>query len=489
MLLTLLMMLSVGWASSVLFQALAQARAPLAWSQRVLGWAFTLTVLMLGLGDLHVAVAALVGDRDLERLRAAPLPAWQLVVLKAFATLPRTLPPVLGLALPAALAYASVEGGVGVVPLAAAMFALWAVPLGLGCALALPLLRLAPAAQVRESLAVLATFAFVAGWLVNAFWMPHLVGDAAGLTAGLRGLPAPPDWSPATWAANAVAGAGAGAWANALRCGVAGACALAFALWSATGLLAGVHARAAVATSRVVPASTRRASTLALAFLRRDAALAVRDWPVILDALASLALWSLLPLALLPVAPLPHLELARDMSIAVSVSLGNDIAARALPLERTSLAWARLSPVGGARWVRLRALGVALVNGTLLLTSTTVVCVALQLDRRAVVDVAAFALAATTAATATGLCVGAVLGDPHWTDPRSMLGAGGRTVSAVALLAQAGVWLALSHWLPAVEPLPVWPLFAMLAGSGLAAAALLQATALFVERKELAGRS
>ena len=38
-LLTLLMMLTVGWSLSVLFHALAQARAPLVWSQRVLGWA------------------------------------------------------------------------------------------------------------------------------------------------------------------------------------------------------------------------------------------------------------------------------------------------------------------------------------------------------------------------------------------------------------------------------------------------------------------
>ncbi|HEY6894366.1 MAG TPA: helix-turn-helix domain-containing protein, partial [Rhodanobacteraceae bacterium] len=104
----------------------------------------------------------------------------------------------------------------------------------------------------------------------------------------------------------------------------------------------------------VVRAGARRAATLTRAFLRRDSALLARDWPVALDAFANLALWSLLPLAVLPLAPLPRQELARDMLIALSVSLGHDVAARALQLP-------------GAPFVAL-ANGARLANNPLALT-------------------------------------------------------------------------------------------------------------------------
>src|SRR5262249_19654474 len=131
-----------------------------------------------------------------------------------------------------------------------------------------------------------------------------------------------------------------------------GALALAFA--SADRLLAQLQSHAASVPARVVRGSVRRAPSLQGAFLRRDLALFSRDWPVLLDLLSRLALWTLLPLALLPVTPLPRAELVRDMLVALTLSLGNDIAGRALPLERHALAWARLSPVGGARWVLRR---------------------------------------------------------------------------------------------------------------------------------------
>src|SRR5207245_2175506 len=69
---TLLMLLGFGVPSVALFGTLRQAHAPIEWSQRVLGWAFTLTVLMLTLNDLRGAVFALFLAPDLDRLRAAP---------------------------------------------------------------------------------------------------------------------------------------------------------------------------------------------------------------------------------------------------------------------------------------------------------------------------------------------------------------------------------------------------------------------------------
>jgi hypothetical protein len=84
------------------------------------------------------------------------------------------------------------------------------------------------------------------------------------------------------------------------------------------------------------------------------------------------------------------------------------------------------------------------------------------------------------------MCVGALLGDPAWTDPRAMLGVGGRALAAVALLAQAAVWLWLSHVLSPAEPLAPGVLLALLVAGGLLAAGLLALAAVTLERREFA---
>ena len=453
---------------TVTFRALGAASAPSEASARLLGWAFTLALVLLGLGDALVVVSAGATAPDLERLLAAPLRPRQVLALKLAETLPRTLGPVLTVALPAAVCYTWARGGGNAWSIAVAIAALWAIPLGLGSALALVLLRLAPAARVRESLAVLATVAFVAGWLANTFWVPRLAASAD--LASLRAIPPPPPWSPATWAADAMAASGARAAEALAACGLAGAGALVLAIASAERLMAGVQSRAAVAAGSRVRGRARRAPTLTGAFLRRDLALFSRDWPVLLDLLS-----------------LPARELARDMLVAVTLSLGNDVAARALPLERASLAWARLAPVGGARWVRRRALGVGLLGVVILGAAASIVGVALHLSPRAVAEAFVFGLSAAASAMALGLLVGAVLGDPDWRDPRAMLGLGGRSVSAATMLAQGAVWLALAH---ALGPGPVgigW-LVALPCLGALVAWPVLAATARVVERREFSAR-
>jgi hypothetical protein len=477
----MLMLAGFGSTFATLFQALAEVHAPLALSVRVVEWACTLAFLTLTLGDLHVAVEAAVAAPDLTLLRAAPLRPRELLALKLGATLPRTLPPLVGIALPAALAFAIVHGALSPAALAFALFVLWVLPMALGSALALPLLRLAPAARLRESLAVLATFAFLAGWIVNAFWIPRLILSTTDPATLLRALPSAPVWSPATWAAHVMLRPDRGMILTCLlACGVA----MALASHATTRLLTHVQELATSAAARVVHARARRARTLPLAFLRRDGALAARDWPVLLDALASLALWTLLPLAVLPLAPLPPLELGRAMLVALSVSFGTDVAARALPLERTALAWVRLSPVGSARWVCLRALGVALLALVLVLAATALVCIALGLRGMAALDSLVFAVCAIFTALPTGLCMGALFGDPMWTDPRAMLGMGGRALTAGALLIQAAGWLALSHVLSPAAPLGSIALLVLLICAALVAAGLLALTTLVVERRE-----
>ncbi|MCE9627708.1 MAG: hypothetical protein K8R56_07320 [Candidatus Eisenbacteria bacterium] len=488
--LTLVLLLAgATWLGlGTVFDTLASTQAPAAWSANVLAWAFMLATLMGFVGALHVAVSALVADRDLERLRATPLASHELLALKAAATLPRTLPPVIGIALPAALAFVAAQPDTpgAAWRIALAMLTLWAVPMALALGVALPLLRMAPPSRLRESLAVLATVAFLAGWLANAFWVPRVLSDGTALAAGLRALPAAPAWAPANWAALLISASEP--LTHALACATACVLALAGAAALAQRLLGSLHARLSERRGRTVHARARRAPTLANAFLRRDAALAGRDWPVLLDALAQFALWTLLPLAVLPVAPLPPLELARAMLITLCVSLGNDVAARALPLERESLAWARLSPVGGARWVRMRALGVAIVGGTLIALALVLVSVALHLELAESLDALAFAIAAAASLGGAGLALGAHLGDPAWTDPRAMLGPGGRSAAAVTLLTLAAGWLALSHVVSPLRPLgPLALVSIVLAGLALGAAAL-QIAAHRLEHQEFTSR-
>jgi hypothetical protein len=468
------------------FSALAGLGASLEVHVRVLGWAFTFAFVLLALGDLLTVVSAAATAPDLERLLTAPLRPRELLLLKFADTLPRTLGPVVAIALPAALSFAWIFSGVNPGALLVALFALWAVPLGLGSALAMPLLSLAPASRVRESVAVLATLAFLAGWLANTFWVPRLF-SSLDVATGLAAIPPLPAWSPATWATDAVVRTGGRAREALVACVVAGAGALVLAAMVAERLLAGLHDSAGSVPGVTVRGSSRRARTLAGAFLRRDLRLFTRDWPVLLDLGARLALWTLLPLAVLPLTPMPPAELLRDMLVTLTLSLGNDIGTRALPLERHALAWARLSPVGGGRWLRMRALGVGLLGLAILGAGTLLAGTALHLDPWTMLSAFAFALPAAATALGFGLLIGATLADPEWRDPRAMLGPGGRTVSAFVLLGQGALWVAASH---AVGPGPAGPgaLAVLAVAGGCVASGLLLVTARQIERREYPAR-
>jgi hypothetical protein len=130
---------------------------------------------------------------------------------------------------------------------------------------------------------------------------------------------------------------------------------------------------------------------------------------------------------------------------------------------------------------------VCIVSGTLLLAAATLVCAIFGLRGSEVVDVLAFGFAAVASATGTGLLVGAALGDPTWTNPRAMLGLGGRNASVWGLLVQASVWVALSHRLSAAEPLPFWALLILVSASLMFALLMLAFAAHVVEHREAAG--
>lgn len=483
---SLLLATAVSVTFAVLFSALAKAGAELELHARVLGWAFTFAFVLLALGDLLTVVSAAATAPDMERLLVAPLRPRELLAIKFAETLPRTLGPVVAIALPAALSFAWVFGAVQPVALLVALFTLWAIPLGIGSSLAMPLLRVVPAKRLRESIAVLATFAFLGGWLANTFWMPRLLTDL-DVHSGLHAIPALPAWSPATWAAEVVVRTGTRALSGIAACLAASVTSLVLAGIVAERLLSRLQSGAASAPGMIVRGTSRRARTLTGAFLRRDLRLFLRDWPVLLDLGARLFLWTLIPLAVLPLAPMPPAELVRDMLVTLTLSLGNDIGTRALPLERHSLAWARLSPVGGARWVALRALGAFGVGVVILATGALLAGSALRLSPLGIVSAFTFALPAAATALGFGLLIGATLSDPAWRDPRAMLGPGGRTVSALVLLGQGALWIAASHVLgPA--PAGAGALAALLLAGGFVAWVLLVVTARTIERREYTAR-
>jgi len=484
--LSLLMAGAFGATFVLVFGALASSGAPPESSVRVLGWGFTFAFVLLTLGDLLTVVSAAATAPDLERLLAAPVRPRELLAIKFVGTLPRTLGPIVGIALPAALAFAGSSGTWNLPGLLVGLVTLWAVPLALGTVLALPLLRVAPAARLRESIAVLATLAFLGGWLANTFWMPRLL-VSTDLAASLRVIPPLPAWSPATWACDALARPGEWALEAFAACIAVSLAAVTLAFAMSERLLTQLQAGATSAAGTTVRGTSRRAQTLTGAFLRRDLALFTRDWPVLLDLASRLVLWTLLPLAVLPITPMPPAELVRDMLVTLTLSLGNDVAARALPLERHSLAWARLSPVGGTRWVLRRALGVGGLGVSLLFAGALLAGAALQLPPSAMLNAFAFALPAAATAMGSGLLLGATLADPEWRDPRAMLGPGGRAVSAGVMLAQGAAWILASH---ALGPGPVpagWLVTLTLAGA-LAAWVPLAVTARTIDRREYSAR-
>src|SRR6185295_6155962 len=142
--------------------------------------------------------------------------------------------------------------------------------------------------------------------------------------------------------------------------------------------------------SRVMTGAARRTRGLAprwrvtrsllRAMLRRDARLFLRDWTVLGDVLISSVLWTLLPLLSAPLIEVDRVLLARAMLLALTVALGNEIAARAVPFERRGLAWARLAPVAPWRWVTARALSTVTIALPIVALATIAVAATLRLS-------------------------------------------------------------------------------------------------------------
>jgi len=457
--LALLVAVLVGAALSALFETLAGAGATAAGAAGTLALVLLASLAGLLVFDLHDAVSTLLLDPDLELLRRAPVPGIALLGLKLADALPRTSLLLVVVAIPAVVAfglhYPLPAWGWITLPLQLA--ALWAIPLGAGTAAALYLLRRLPARRAREALGLISTLTLVALWLANAFLLPRLAepgpGLAPALDGGRDGLALLAAVSPAHWLANAVAAATAGqplaaAVATAWLIVVAAA-AVALAAWTGARHLGEVQARLAAAPAgrgRAPRAtrSARRPRTMLGALLLRDARLLLRDWTVLGDVLTAAVLWTLLPVVGATLHAAPPALLARAMLLALTVGLGYEVAARALPFEREAAAWQRLAPVPVGRWIAAKLIGASAVAAPLMGLAAGTLALVFPLPAGTWPRLVSLALSALWLSIALGVWTGARFGDPTWTSPRAMLTLAGRISASGLLLAQAAIWFWLS---------------------------------------------
>src|SRR5262249_11335097 len=252
--------------------------------------------------------------------------------------------------------------------------ALWALPFGVGAAAALLMLRVVPARHAREALGLVSSLTLFTLWLADAFLLPRLGGEhgtlsdfRGALAVFARGMPGTPGgWLAAALGAE-VAGHAAHAALETVRLAGAGGLSLALLVWVASVHLEPVQARLLVAPrrrGRIAPARARLSRSpvpLGRAVLARDARLIGRNWTVLGDLLATVVLWTLLPVVFGPVVELSRDVLARMLLLALAVAVGSETAARAVPLERGALVWARLAPTPPAHWLAARLWGAALL--------------------------------------------------------------------------------------------------------------------------------
>ncbi len=490
----------LSWfALARLFERLALDQVPAADAARVLGMALTAAFIGLSVFDLHQAVSALVLDSDLELLRAAPLTPRVLALLKLFDALPSTGVLTAMLVAPALLGYARAyplpAWAGALLPLA--VLALWLTPLAFGMSVALPLVRRLPALRVRESLAVIATASLMVLWLLQAFVLPRVTEQVAGLSAPLValgrawdhafGVLLPPFWL--TRALGAATAPGGDTLPLALAVGslvLVALVGLALYLVVATHQLEPVLR--ALAESAAPGRNARGGGAAAFvpmrgvvrALLARDARLIRRDWAVLVDVVVACLLWVLVPLATLPLTQ-GLAPIAGPMLVSLAVGLGYEVAGRSVPFERRGLAWLKLSPQPPARWLFAKLSGAALFSLPILVFATVAITLALRPAPALLATALMVTLSALVSSMALGIWTGVRFGDPEWVNPRAMLRLRGRLIAAFGLVFQIIGWVVLL-WLAAPPTGTPRPLLGLLAP---VAAVTIAALALALTRREL----
>ncbi|HYM80353.1 MAG TPA: hypothetical protein VEY91_02955 [Candidatus Limnocylindria bacterium] len=447
--------------------------------------------------DLHYLVSAVLLDSDLDLLRRAPLSPAGLLALKLVDALPRTSPVLVILLIPAVVAFAA-AAPLPVWAWALAPFqllAMWLIPLALGLAVALMVLRRVPARRAREALGLLSTLMLTALWLANSFLLPkaadpgawealrggRVFGDAFGLDA----------LSPAHWLARSLVAAHGGDVAGAL----AGTARLAAGALIAVGVALAVAARdletalAQIGSGAAKRGKPKRRATASakpryavLELARRDLRLFARDWTVLSDLLAAAVLWTLLPLVGAPLLDVPPPVLVRSMLTLLAVALGYEIAARSIPFEKLGFAWTRLAPLPPSRWVIAKLLSSAALAGPLVALAAGSLMLSLPMAASEWLAIIPGVTVALGLSLSLGILTGTLFADWGWTNPRAMLTLAGRLVATGLIAVQAGLWIGL----PAIAEALEWQLpGGFLAWVPLAVAGLASLTSLRVAARRI----
>lgn len=445
-----------AYGLSALFGALAAGGASARETAPVLAIVLSAALTGMLVFDVHHAVASMLLDPDLEWFRRAPVPARAMFAVKLLDSLPRTAALLLVLALPAIATWSDRYPG----PLWAYalwpvwLAALWAIPMGLGTALGMLLLRAVPPRSARAALGLLSTLTLVTLWFANSFLLPQAVEQGESLVAGLRGATVAP-WlatvSPGHAIAVAMAAAAEGRIGLALLAttwlSLVGAFSLGLAALTAQATFTVVQDHLAAPPGRGRTASRRAIAPprgLVRAVVARDLRLFTREWTVLGDIATAAVLWTLLPILSARLITATPALMVRAMLVALTVGLGYEIAARAVPFERGALVWARLSPVSATRWVWAKWVAVLAMALPVFLIATLVLAVTVPLPPLEWAGTLVVGLSALSAALSLGLLTGLLFGDPDWTNPRAMLTVSGRIVATGLLLAQATGWLGWS---------------------------------------------
>jgi hypothetical protein len=457
---------AVGYAAfRVLLQALVASGAGQAECVAVLGLALTAAFAGLLVFDLDAAVATLLLDPDLDLLRRAPVRPGAVLALKLADAVPRSITPIVALALPALAGFASVFPlpWWGLLAVLGVAVALWVGALGFGIALILPALVVVPARRAREALGLIATFTITGIWLVNALWVPRLADDGGEPLARLGAMVADASralaWSPGHHAARLLWAAHAREPATALREALPLALTTLAAVllaWRAAAAflprvldaVAAPHLHARVARPRADARDAPR--SLIGAVLARDARLVGRDWTVLADVLTAAALWTLLPLVSRAVLETRGAALVRAMLATLAVGLGYEIGARAIPFERRAAAWIRLAPVPAGRWLAAKLAGAAALSVPILLAAWAALSTIAGLEAGEWAATLAWGLGVLGLSLCFGLWVGSRFGDRRWVNPRAMLNLGGRLLAAGFMMGQIILWL----WLGVIASIP-----------------------------------
>ena len=422
--------------------------------------------------DVDDVVRTLLMDPDLDLLRRAPRPAPALLSIKALDAAPRTLLPLLVLAVPAITVYLGGRPAplAGAAVAALVLVVLWAATLAAGVALSLAILCVVPAVRAREALGLVSTVVFLGLWLLGTLVLPRALAPGAGVALGPTLETAAHGASPSSAAARAIAAAAGGTMAAAggdflflVGLGVAavGLVALAarFALAGALERIAGAAAAAPRAIGAPRPRTPWAREGKIAAILRRDARMLRRSWTILGDLVVASALWALLPLLGFARGEIPPPTLVRMAVLTIAVGLGYEVGARSIPFERRAGFWARVTPVGRRRYCAAKLAGATLIAAPIVLTVGSLLFLIARVDPASVARAAIVIFGALVLSQSTGIWAGAVFGDPDWINPRAMLRFSGRMVAALLVVLQLAIWIGLFWWLDESRaPAALWVL-------------------------------